>query len=168
MEPVLKIIPEDLSSVEQRGAALLHWMQQLAPHGIFATDNELRVQTWNHWLEAHSGLSAKNAIGKPLLELFPQLAARKLADQYHRALEGQVSVLSTALHSYLLPFATTVRDSGFQFMQQTARIGPLLQNRMVCGTITTIEDVTQREVQAAQTREYAEELETKVRERTSK
>ena len=168
MEPALKFVPEDANSEEQRGAALLHWMQQLAPHGIFTTDNELRIQTWNHWLETHSGISAARAIGQPLLELFPELDARKLADQYRRALEGQVSVLSTALHGYLLPFATTVRDSGFQVMQQTARIGPLLQNRTVCGTITTIEDVTQREVQAAQTREYAEELETKVRERTSR
>ena len=168
MEPVLKLVPEDQNSVEQRGTALLHWMQQLAPHGIFTTDNELRIQTWNHWLETHSGFSAARAIGQPLLELFPELDARKLASQYHRALEGQVSVLSTALHGYLLPFVTTVRESGFHLMQQTARIGPLLQNRMVCGTITTIEDVTQREVQAAQTRKYAEELETKVRERTSK
>jgi signal transduction histidine kinase len=147
---------------------MLHWMQQLAPHGIFTTDTDLRIQTWNNWLETHSGLSAAHVCGRPLVEVFPDLAARKLEDQYHRALEGQVSVLSTALHRYLLPLPPTVRDAGFQHMQQTARIGPLLSDRMVCGTITTIEDVTQREIHTAALSEHAALLETKVRERTAR
>lgn len=168
MNPLLKVFADEARSDEQRDAALLHWIQQLAPHGVFTTDNDLRIQTWNHWLEIHSGLPAGAVAGKPLLEIYPELATRKLADQFHRAVEGQVSVLSTALHGYLLPFATTMRESGFQFMQQTARIGPLLLNRIVCGTITTIEDVTQREVQASLARKHAEELETRVRERTAK
>lgn len=153
---------------ENRAAAILHWMEELAPHGIFTTDNELRIQTWNHWLETHSGVSAPAVVGKLLAEIFPDLVTRKLDAQYRRAVEGQVSVLSTALHGFLLPFPVTARDSGFEHMQQTARIGPLLLNRTVCGTITTIEDVTQREMQARLTRQNAEELENKVRDRTSR
>ena len=168
MESALKIVPAEAGNAEHRDAALLHWMQQLAPHGVFTTDNELRIQTWNHWLETHSGLPANSVIGGSLLEVFPELVTRKLADPFHHAVEGQASVLSAALHGYLLPFAATVRDSGFQFMQQTARIAPLLLNRSVCGTITTIEDVTQREMQTRLAHQHAEELETKVRERTSK
>ena len=156
------------SSEENRDAALLQWMQQLAPHGIVTTDTDLCIQSWNNWLETHSGLSAQNVLGRPLLEVFPELATRRLDTFFHGALEGQVSVLSTALHAYLLPFPTTIRDSGFSHMQQTARIGPLLSHRTVCGTIATIEDVTQREVQARLARQHAEELETKVRERTSR
>ncbi len=153
---------------ESRDSAILQWMQQLAPHGIFTTDNDLRIRTWNHWLETHSGRPAKAVLGKLLFEIFPDLVARKLDDQYRSAIEGQVSVLSTALHGHLLPFPATHRDSGFDHMQQTARIGPLLLNHSVCGTITTIEDVTQREMQAAELRRHAEELENKVRERTSR
>ncbi len=153
---------------ENRDAAILHWMQQLAPHGIFTTDTDLRIQTWNHWLEIHSGLPAAAVVGKPLFEAFLELVTRRLDNQYRRALEGQVSVLSTALHGYLLPFPVAARDSGYQYMQQTARIGPLVLESTVCGTITTIEDVTQREMQARLTRQYAEELEHKVHERTSR
>lgn len=147
---------------------MLHWVQELAPHGVFTTDINLCVQSWNHWMVVHSGLTATDVIGRPLFELFPELVTRKLAEQFNRALEGQVSVLSSALHRYLLPFPPTVRDSGFTFMLQTARVGPLLSHRTVCGTITTIEDVTQREMHAQRTREYAAELETKVRERTAR
>ncbi len=147
---------------------MLHWVQQLAPHGIFTTDTELRIQTWNSWLETHSGLSAAKACGKPLVEVFPELRARKLDEHFQRALEGQVSVLSTALHHYLLSMPPTAGNSKFEQMQQTARIGPLLSNRMVCGTITTIEDVTQREVQAAALQEHAADLEKKIKERTAR
>ena len=156
------------ADADSRNAAILYWMEQLAPHGIFTTDNQLRVRTWNHWLETHSGRSADSVMGQPLIEVFPELVTRKLDDQFRGAIEGQVSVLSTALHGHLLPFPVTVRDSGFQHMQQTARIGPLLLNGAVCGTITTIEDVTQREMQAEAMRQHAEELEDKVRERTSR
>ena len=147
---------------------MLHWMQQLAPHGIFTTDTNLYIQTWNSWLETHSGLSATEVCGRPLAEVFPELVMRKLDEQFRRALEGQISVLSTTFHRYLLPFTPTVRNSGFQQMQQTARIGPLLANRVVRGTITTIEDVTQREMQSAALSKHAEQLENKVRERTAR
>ena len=86
MEPVLRIVAEELASAQQRDSALLHWMQQLAPHGVFTTDNDLRIQTWNHWLETHSGLPATAVVGRSLLEAFPELVTRKLADQFHRAL----------------------------------------------------------------------------------
>jgi PAS domain S-box-containing protein len=151
-----------------RDAAMLHWMQELAPHGIFTTDNELRMQSWNYWLEIHSGLSAREVVGKPLFELFPELLTRQLEDPFRRAVEGQVSVLSTTFHRYLLAFPVTERDCPFQHMQQTARVGPLLSKRTVCGTITTIDDVTQREMQARLVRQHAENLERKVRERTSR
>jgi signal transduction histidine kinase len=153
---------------QNRDAAILHWMQELAPHGIFTTDNELRIQTWNEWLETHSGRWAREVVGKPLFEVFPELVTRQLENPFRRAVEGQVSVLSTAFHGYLLAFPVTERDSPFEHMQQTARVGPLLSNRMVCGTITTIEDVSQREMQARQVRQHAENLERKVRERTSR
>jgi signal transduction histidine kinase len=151
-----------------RDAAILHWMEELAPIGIFTTDNELRIKTWNYWLETHSARPASTVLGKPLFEVFPDLVTRQFDAYFHQAVEGQVNVLSTALHGYLLPFAATERDSGFEHMQQTARIGPLLLNETVCGTITTIEDVTQREMQARQVRQHAENLESKVRERTKR
>ncbi|HLP24572.1 MAG TPA: PAS domain-containing protein, partial [Acidobacteriota bacterium] len=65
---------------------LLSWMQDIAPYGIFTTDGELVVRSWNHWLSTHSGLSAEEVIGRPLFSLFPDLAARKLDTHFQRAL----------------------------------------------------------------------------------
>lgn len=128
---------------------LLSWMQDIAPYGIFTTDGELVVRSWNHWLSTHSGMSAEEVIGRPLLSLFPDLAARKLDSHFQRALCGEVSVLSTALHRYLLSLPTTAPEFGVGPMLQTVRIAPLPLPGRGVGTITTIEDVSQREMQAA-------------------
>ncbi len=146
------------SGLAAQPGALLAWIHDLSPHGIFTTDQELRVQWWNQWMEVHSGLTAAAVIGRNLLEIFPGLATRRLDGQFKRALTGEVSVLATALHDYLLPFAPTLREAGMPHMLQTARIGPLLAGREILGTITVIEDVTQREFHATTLRrQHSEE-----------
>ena len=136
----------------QLDAALLVWTHQLAPHGIFTTDTEMRITSWNHWLETHSMFRAEQVVGKPLLKIVPSLSERRLDSYYRDALVGEVKVLSTALHRYLLPFPPPLSDSGFSHMQQSARIAPLMLDGKVCGTITVIEDVTEREWQSNQAR----------------
>lgn len=130
--------------------AMLDWMQAIAPYGIFTTDAELRIRTWNAWLATHSGLAAEQVVGRFVGEVFPELATRKLDPHFHRALAGEVSVLSTALHKYLLRFPSPTRDTGSPHMLQTVRIAPLPAGDLIIGTITIIEDVTQRERQAMQ------------------
>ena len=66
-------------------------------------------------------------------------------------------MLSTALHRYLLPLASTVEHTEeLPFMLQTARIAPCPAPPAITGTITIIEDVTQREFQAAELRRQQE------------
>jgi PAS domain S-box-containing protein len=128
--------------------AVLGWIQEIAPYGVFTTDREMRVRSWNEWLAAHSGITLHEVIGRPLADLFPELVARRLIGHYARALDGEVSVLSTALHRYLVPIPLH-RDGEPAMMLQTVRIAPVRSAGVVIGTITWIEDVTQREVQAA-------------------
>jgi signal transduction histidine kinase len=145
-------------SLAEHSTALLAWVKDLSPHGIFTTDEQLRVQWWNQWMEVSSGLAASAVVGRKLFELYPDLISRRLGGHFQRALAGEVSVLATALHHYLLPFAPTVREAGLAHMLQTARIGPLLGGTRILGTITVIEDVTQREFHAGSLRkQHAEE-----------
>src|SRR5262249_52122294 len=126
----------------------LSWVQALAPFGIVTTDAELNIRSWNQWLVTHSGLGVEDVIGRPLLEGVPDLRERRPDDHFRRALEGEISLLSAALHRDLLPLAAGDRPGGGDHMLQTARIAPLVFGPQVVGTITTIEDVTQRESQA--------------------
>jgi PAS domain S-box-containing protein len=130
-------------------AMLTVWMKDIAPFGIFTTDGDLIIRSWNQWLVTYSGLEAAEMLGRPLFEAFPELVDRRLNERFTRALAGEVSVLSTALHQYLLPMPASIADSGLKHMLQTARIAPLVAEGAVVGTITIIEDVTQREYQAS-------------------
>ena len=138
-------------------AAVLHWMHDLAAQGIVTTDSELNVVEWNHWMEEHTGKRAHEVIGKNLLELFPELIERRLDRNYKWALEGQVRVLSQALHGYLIAMPAVSGEHGYEQMQQAVRISPLSHDGRVIGTLTIIEDVTERVAREAELQEQIEE-----------
>ncbi len=124
---------------------MLRWMHDLAGQGILVTDADLNIRAWNRWLEDHSEMRADEVLGRNLLEVYTELEKRRLDRHYKWVLEGQTRVLSQRLHGHLLPLPTNYNLSGFSEMQQTARISPLLDaDGQVIGTVTVIEDVTER------------------------
>ena len=127
--------------------AILTWTHEFAPHGILTTDRGLRITSWNQWLESHSSFRAEQVVSRQLFDIVPSLQARHLDRHFHEALRGEAKVLSRALHGYLIPLPPSVSGTGFGHMQQSARIAPLLLEGEICGTITIIEDVTEREWQ---------------------
>ena len=151
IRPVMKERMEELSSKETLlNAAVLHWMHDLAAQGIITTDSELNVVEWNHWMETHTGKRANEVIGKNLLELFPELTERRLDRHYKWALEGQVRVLSQALHGYLMAMPAVAAEHNYPQMQQAVRISPLSHEDRVIGTLTIIDDVTERVAREAE------------------
>ncbi|HEX7334285.1 MAG TPA: ATP-binding protein [Pyrinomonadaceae bacterium] len=131
-------------------AAVRHWMHDLAAQGIVTTDNELTVVEWNHWMEEHTGKRTHEVIGNNLLDLFPELIERRLDRHYKWALEGQVRVLSQALHGYLISMPAVSTEHGYAQMQQAVRISPLSHEGRIIGTLTVIEEVTERVAREAE------------------
>jgi PAS domain S-box-containing protein len=125
-------------------------MHDLAAQGIITTDANLNIVEWNHWMEEHTGRRACEVIDKSLLGLFPELNARRLDRNYNWALEGQVRVLSQALHGYLLAMPVVSSAHGYEQMQQAVRISPLSHDGQIIGTLTIIEDVTERVAREAE------------------
>ncbi|HEY9833092.1 MAG TPA: PAS domain S-box protein [Stenomitos sp.] len=124
--------------------AITQGLEYLVDQGIFTTDAQLNIYSWNHWLEVHSGRTAKEVIGRNLLNVYPELSQRRLERFYQQALKGQVVVLSQRLHGYLLPMSPSINKSLASRMQQSVRICPLMENGQSIGTITLIDDVTER------------------------
>jgi len=124
--------------------ALVRWFSELTYQGLFATDRDLRVILWNSWMEIHSERAADEALGRSLLELYPDLCTRGLDQCYRDALKGHISVVSHGLHGYVLGLAPTNRDLGLNEMPQSGRIGPLSDGEEVIGTVTVLEDVSDR------------------------
>jgi signal transduction histidine kinase/ActR/RegA family two-component response regulator len=138
-------------------AAIARWLSELTRAGMFATDAELKVVAWNRWMEVHTHRPASEILGRPLLEAFPELTTREIDRRYRAALEhGRVSTLSHGLHGYVLAVAPTHPDLGLSQMPQTCHIGPLLDGETIVGTVTTIENVSERLMNEAELRRQIE------------
>ena len=134
----------DLARQDLLASAMLRWFEELSDRGIFTTDDALVVRTWNPWLEAQTGVPASVAIGASLIELYPTIKDRGLDRYYANALAGEVHVLSERFHRFLIPVPRNIQSIGLSEMAQSARIAPLTVGQSVVGTITVIEDVTER------------------------
>jgi signal transduction histidine kinase/CheY-like chemotaxis protein len=137
---------EETKDSDLLDAAFQRWFQELADRGIFTTDCDLVVKTWNRWLETQTGIAADQAVGQLLVDLVPSLVDRGLDSYYRDAIAGEVKVLSERFHKYLIPISRTFQTVGLTEMAQSARIAPLLVDGVVVGTLTVIEDVTERVV----------------------
>lgn len=135
-----------LAQPDLLSTAYLQWFEALSDRGIFATDEALIVRSWNPWLEGQTGIAASAAIGTLLYEMYPSLVERGLDRYYHDALEGQAHILSERLHKNLIPIGRHIDSIGLSEMAQSARIAPLSLDGRIVGTITVIEDVTERVV----------------------
>jgi signal transduction histidine kinase len=124
-------------------AEVLRWLYDFAAHGVVTTDAALTIVGWNFWMERHSGRGAASVLGRPLFEVYPELVQRQLDWMYQAVLQGQVVVMSHRLHRYLLPMPSPVKDSPV-LMQQSVHIAPVMLEGANAGTITLIQDVTER------------------------
>jgi len=125
-------------------ASVVHWVTEDTHQGCFVTDVQLRVVLWNRWMERHSGRSASEVLGRSLLDLYPDVGDREIKEYYQSALEGRVTILAHALHRYIIALPPTNSDLGFAHMPQSGRIGPLDDTGVLVGTVTIVEDASDR------------------------
>jgi len=124
--------------------------------GIFTTDRELAIRSWDDWLAAATGIPAAAARGRRLTELFPDLEERGIAARLRQVIAaGTVEVLAPAFHRYLLPCPPPVLSPHFDRMQQRATLAPLRREEEIIGAMVTVEDVTERRIRE---KELAREL----------
>jgi signal transduction histidine kinase/ActR/RegA family two-component response regulator len=67
-----------------------------------------------------------------------------------------VAVISHGLHRYLLPLPATHGDLAFSHMPQSGHVGPLSDGGAIVGTVTILEDVSDRLASEAQLRKQIE------------
>jgi len=129
----------------QFDASVVEWLDEYGLRGYLLTDASLKIVGWNRWLEGKSGLSSNDVIGRDLFEVFPDLIGRQLNHLYENALNGQVSIIAHRFHKYLLKLPAAP-ELGLTEMQQSAVVGPLVRDGDIIGTISVIDDVSERVV----------------------
>jgi signal transduction histidine kinase len=139
---------------------LLHDFGELLEVGILTLDHDLVVRGWNRWLAAASGLASADAVGQPLLALFPTLRDAPAEAALRRALAGATTVWAHRFHRYLLPLAPPAGHPEFARMQQSARIMPVMRDGRVEGALVLVQDVTERVAREDALRDALERAET--------
>lgn len=111
--------------------------------GIFTTDVNLKIRSWDSWLTAVTGLSLETVRDTSLLEIFPDLDTRGVCTYFQQVLTtGSVEKLLPPTHSYLIPCVPRTYSKRFEYMQQRVTIAPLREHETIVGVIVTIEDLT--------------------------
>jgi len=113
--------------------------------GIFTTDSELNIKVWDNVLARFTGVSADEARGKQIQQLFPELETRGLVRNLDSVLKnGTVEVLAPAFHRYFIPCPPQIPSTRFEYMLQRTTIAPVIEDEQIRGVLVTIEDVTAR------------------------
>jgi HEAT repeat protein len=113
--------------------------------GVFTTDVDLVIKSWDPALEQMTGITAADACGRDLHALVPDLAARVPPQLLREPLvSGSVQVLAPALHKYLIPCPPAEPSAEFDCMQQRVVVGALRNDEGAAGLVVTVEDVTAR------------------------
>ena len=113
--------------------------------GIFTTDTDLTVRIWDAALERMTGITAESVVGRPLVEVIPDIGERSLLPRFERVLrQGTVEVLAPAFHRYLIRCEPRSGSKRFPEMRQQVKIAPLMEDETIIGVIVAIEDVTPR------------------------
>jgi HEAT repeat protein len=113
--------------------------------GIFTTDANLVIRSWDGWLALATGINPENVCGQSLVAFFPELETRGMIARFKRVLgNGIVEILAPSFHHYLIPCAPIEPSKRYDKMQQRVTIAPLRENESIVGIIVTIEDVTAR------------------------
>ncbi|MFZ5948787.1 MAG: PAS domain-containing sensor histidine kinase [Stygiobacter sp.] len=118
------------------------WLKDQSSFGLLITDDSLIVLFVNEWFTQN--FPQKNLIGQHLFDLFPEIRDRGLNNNYFNALSGEPSLLSNKLHKYLIKIPYNDPERRVQYMQQSVEITPLISENNIIGTVTKIEDVTER------------------------
>ena len=135
--------------------AMLRWFTELSNQGIVTTDAALSIRSWNRYLEEYSGRAAADVVGRPLFDVFPELVSRGLDVHFRAALAGEARVLSHSFHRYLIPARPDAPERA-----QSARIAPLEVAGVIVGTITIVDDVSERVASERELRSQIEASET--------
>ena len=128
------------------------------PFGVLITDADLHVAQINLWLARQLPMPAAGLIGRPLAAAFPELVERSLLAAYDLARrDGQTVTLPASPYGYFLRLPSPIGRERAE-MLQSATISPLVEDGAIAGTVTIVEDVTQRVINERQLRRQIDKM----------
>lgn len=118
------------------------------PTGLAVLDRNLTVSRWNQWMVLHSGRDAREVVGRPVTEIYPEIDTAAFRRAFDSVITfGSVMYLSQRLHHYLFPFAADpVYRPELSMMQQSCTLSAVRDERAIVGVAIMVSDVSDRVV----------------------
>ena len=138
------VVDDRLTSLTRESLSLLQDLGEVLELGILTVDDQLVVRGCNRWLASAAGVGLSDLVGRPLLEVYPELRGGQAEDALRRAIAGATTVWAHRFHRYFLPLPAPSGHETFGNMQQSARILPVLRDGSVDGALVIVQDVTER------------------------
>jgi PAS domain S-box-containing protein len=76
------------------GLEHLNQVTEFLDQGVIVLDHSLKIVFWNRWMSGASGHAAADVMGRPLFDVFPDIAGSPRGRALERALAGEVIVFS--------------------------------------------------------------------------
>lgn len=129
--------------------------------GVVVVDSNYHIVYWNRWLEAHSNIQFSQIANLSFVEVFPDLAASRLVEVIHQAVdEGLSSVISASLNRSLLPLYPSINHQLKQmdFMRQMVQVTAIVDGQSKRYAMLQISDMTNALAKDAQLVEKTQTL----------
>lgn len=151
------------SSVVEVGATMLNddlfgSILDSSGFGFAVLDGQGCIKFWNKWLVSMSGVTVHEAMGRTIIELFPELSNSRLASAVTATIEfGQSAHLSRSLNCAPFPlYAMPIGSEAPNRLHQTINIQPLGEGWPGCQI--QIFDATPEAVREAKLRQQAKAM----------
>ncbi len=134
----------DLCQVSREKEQLHYLNEQILTSisiGLYTVDRHMLITSWNRSMARMSGISAAEASGKPLLELFPTLEEEGIADRLRDVLNSGEAQQLRIIH----------RGQSGQNRLQKRFLSPLKDGETTLGAVIVVEDITEFEQLLSQT-----------------
>ncbi len=109
----------------------------LLNQGLILINKDMDIEFWNSWMEEHSRIDRKEAIGKQLDDIFPDLKLKGFFWKVDNVFTlGNFSFFSQRMHQYVFPLKSEKYiDKSFEYMQQSVSLAPIQDTQ---GNITQV------------------------------
>jgi len=101
--------------------------------GVYTVDSDIVITSWNSRMVEMSGVSAEEAIGAKLQDLFPNLSKEGVVERINQVLQSGTKAKLRLLHRQL--------DGTNRF--QKRRLTPLKDSDETIGVVVIVEDITE-------------------------
>lgn len=134
----------DADSRDDRRIALLDGIVGAVDVGVVVLDANQRVVVWNEWMERNSRRPRDSMLGRTFVELFPDMAGKRIHDAIEQALLNNfASLLSHTLNRTPFELHATARGSANATpMQQAIQVIPIAVPNLERHCLIQVTDVT--------------------------